>query len=380
MPIKGLTDVTARFPCIGKLRKGGVKSGNRPGEDLDHFRFDSKDKDAIALFKERYGDRPQQIEVMLPYDTVDECFFTCKEEWAAGGLKHRCDGEICSALQVGGLIQRHFAAPVPCPGGCKEVGRLNVVIPVLQRFAYASCETHSKNDIVNLHSQLLAVQQEFGSLRRVPFILTRRPEAISTPSGKDGKRVRRDKWMLSIEINPEWARTQFTLMQHQHQTGQLAGINNIEVIEASVEPVKALPPTKAIAFRETELWQSWRSRLQQCQDQETLARMEAIARQYANDGALSPSNAVHGEIDTEVGIIAERIRSAAEDRRKSLMRKLYAIAKGTPFEGKDNLKAGLQIESISALNPAELEVQIGRLEQWKREQANPVPTQSSCNA
>lgn len=375
MPIKGLTDTIARFPCIGKLRKGSAKAGNRPGQDLDHFRFDSKDRDAIALFSEQYGDRPRQIEVMLPYDGVNECFFTCKEEWSAGGLKHRCDGEICAALLVKGRIQRHFASPVPCPGGCKEVGRLSVVIPVLKRFAYVSCETHSKNDIVNLHSQLLAVQQEFGSLRRVPFILTRRPEAISTP-GK-GKRIRREKWMLSIEINPEWARTQFVLMQHHHQTGQLAGINNIEVIDEPIETVKTLPPTRVIAFRDTELWQSWRSQLQNCQDQSDLDKLEAIARQHVNTGALSPSNAVHNAIDTEVDIVAERIRFAAEEYRKLLIRKLFAIAKGTPFEGKDALKKGLQVESISALTPDQLEVQIKRLETWKQQQFAPMPTRSS---
>ena len=59
-----------------------------------------------------------------------------------------------------------------------------------------------------------------------------------------------------------------------------------------------------------------------------------------------------------------------ETRRNTLMRKLFAIAKGTPFEGKENLKQGLQITSISALTLAELEVQIQRLEQWKIEQSS----------
>lgn len=39
MPIKGLTD-QGRFPSIGQLRKGEPKpGGNRPGRDLDYFRF-----------------------------------------------------------------------------------------------------------------------------------------------------------------------------------------------------------------------------------------------------------------------------------------------------------------------------------------------------
>ena len=36
---------------------------------------------------------------------------------------------------------------------------------------------------------------------------------ISTPSGKGGKRVRREKWMLSIEADPDWVKEKLQAMK-----------------------------------------------------------------------------------------------------------------------------------------------------------------------
>lgn len=333
MAIKGLTDRgRSRFPCLGKLKKGAPKPKKGPGEDLTYFRFDSSDADAVARFEELYGNEPTSIPVMLPYDKVDECFFTCKEEWASGGLKYRCDGEFLMARQLdSGAIQQHFAAPIECQKtqgscNCKETGRLSVVIRGLNRFAYVSCETHSINDIVNLYEQLCAVFEEFGSLRKVPFVLTRRPERISTPSGSNGTRARREKWMLSIEIDPVWANAQFELASHQHRTGRLAGINNTEIIEATVEPVALPPATNPIAFQDEELWVQWRSLMRECQDHESLSNLEAIARQYANDGMLAPAGAVHNAIDQQCEIVRERLAAQQQANQMQYSPEQVAIA------------------------------------------------------
>jgi len=388
MAIKGLTDQRAQFPCIGKLRKGAAKQGNKPGADLDHFRLDSKDSKVAETFRNVYGDRPQLIRCMLPYDTVEECFFTCMEDWAAGGLKVRCDGETILAQQVNGNIQRHFAQPLPCMEtcNCKPVGRLNLVVQGLNRFAYISCETHSKNDIVNIHSQLTAVAQEFGSLRRVPFILTRRPEMISTPSGKNGGRARREKWMLSIEIDPQWAQTQFALMQHQHQTGRLAGIVNTEVIEAQVElslPAAKVDPT---AFRHEELWIQWRSQLHQLTDHDSIQKMEDIARQYAQDGMLQPFQSVQVAIDDEIEIARGRVEATGEaialrpsgQDTSQLIKQFFAVAYSIPAAswgrtdpipqgeaGKNIIKGVLGIESVASLSPDQLNHYISHMRQYE---------------
>lgn len=264
MPIKGLTDGEATFPRIGILRKGSEKKGNAPGRDLNHFRFDSSDQKAIADFKATYGNAPTEIKVLLPYDTTERVFMTCKEEYTAGGLKHRCDGETVSVQQVmvngKAKYQTSFMSEVKCPGGCKEVGRLQVVIPALKRFGYVTAETHSINDIVNLHQQLKAAEMTFGSLKAVPFVLRRSPSKISTP-GSDGNRSRRESWLLSIEVDPQWAERQLEAARRHQMAIASSGALFLGATPPP-PPVLALPEVEHVEaevveplFSQSEQWE-----------------------------------------------------------------------------------------------------------------------------
>lgn len=200
----------ASFPNIGKLRKGGARpeSGKRPGDDLTYFRFDTDDERAAKMFHAVYGSEPSTINVYLPHQTAEQNFTCWQEAYVAGGLTHRCDGETCVIWLDNG---KYRTDPKPCPGGCKEVGRLMVIIPELQRFAYVTAETHSIHDIIRLQENLQAVEFLRGDLRGIPFILKRTPVEISTPT-PDGKRARREKWLLSIEVDPAWAALQLESM------------------------------------------------------------------------------------------------------------------------------------------------------------------------
>lgn len=209
----------ASFPCIGKLRKGGAKQTREKngkkyevyGEDLTYFRFDTTDERAAKMFHAVYGDEPSEINVYLPHQSAEQNFTCWQEAYLAGGLQHRCDGETCVLwLSPNGKI--YHTDPKPCPGGCKEVGRLMVIIPELQRFAFVTVETHSINDIMTLTENLQAVEYLRGDLRGIPFVLKRRPKEISTPTA-DGKRARREKWLLSIEVDPAWAALQLDSMR-----------------------------------------------------------------------------------------------------------------------------------------------------------------------
>ena len=228
MGIIGLTtNREANFPRIGVLRKGGKKpaDGKKPGQDLKYFRFDTSDKDAERAFVAFYGAEPDTINVFLPYVTPDENFQAWQEEYRAGGLVHRCDGEIMSIwLTPDG---KYSTEPTPCPyhtgkqkrttnePGCKAVGRLIVIVPELSRFAYVTVGTTSKNDIMELTDNLNAVFAIRGSLQGIPFILCRRPRMISTPKPDGSGRARYEKWMLSLEVNPKWATLQLEAMQKQ---------------------------------------------------------------------------------------------------------------------------------------------------------------------
>jgi hypothetical protein len=217
-PIKGLTDQQAQFPRIGVLRKGGEKpvAGNKPGPDLKHFRFTDADESATAAFSSIYGDTPTQIRVLLPYPKPEQNFVAWLEEYTASSLIRRCDGETI-VMQRAGV--RYDQTPRPClraqgkPCNCKQSGRLFVIIPELKRAGYVVALTTSKHDIINLSAQLAAAAAIVGDLAfRVPFILSRKPAKITTPTS-DGKTARREKWLLSIEIDPMFVQAKLSAMQ-----------------------------------------------------------------------------------------------------------------------------------------------------------------------
>ena len=243
MPIKHLQlDRPAAFPCIGKLRKGGEKQTNAKGKevmgrDLDHFRFTTDDVDAATAFGAYYGAEPKAINVFLPFATADENFAAWMEEYRAGGLVRRCDGETCVFSRDAKGVA--ITLPTPCahPCGCKQVGRLTVIIPELVRMAYVMVETHSVYDIIQLTENLQAAQAMRGDLRGIPFILSRREREISTPTG-DGGRARRKKSLLFIEPDPSWVARQLESMR-------IAALPQIDA------PLLAAPQPRLLVDRQT---------------------------------------------------------------------------------------------------------------------------------
>jgi uncharacterized protein YjiS (DUF1127 family) len=237
MPIKGMTDRQAQFPKLGTLRKGEPKpdGSNRPGKDLEGFRFDSDDAAATEAFLEAFGDEPRRVNVLLPFRTAAENFQAWREEWTASSLKHRCDGETMTLWLNGAAYSQ---APKACTGGCKPVGRLMVIIPELRRLAYVTVLTTSIHDIMTLQENLDAAEMLRGDLRGIPFVLSRRPREISTPRA-NGQRARTEKWLLSIEPAPHWVGHQLQVMERAapHWVG-----HQLQVMERAALPhVKALP-------------------------------------------------------------------------------------------------------------------------------------------
>lgn len=210
MPIKALQR-GAMFPEIGQLRKGAVKPNEKqPGKDLHYFRFTSDDPETERKFTEAFGNEPQALQVFLPLPTVDANFEAFCEEYTAGAIQHRCDGETCVGWRDSKGDWQTTAKP--CPGGCKATGRLKVFIPAFQRMAFVTVLTTSKHDIINLHSSLYALEAVKGSVQGIPLVLRRVKREISTPAG-GGKRARREKWLLQIEAEPQWAALQFGAMR-----------------------------------------------------------------------------------------------------------------------------------------------------------------------
>jgi len=213
MPIKGFTDQGfVSFPKIGDIRKGAEKEPNKPGADLTYFRavFPEDEGGAAATFARVYGDEPREVNVLLPFDEIERCWETWQEEHTAGALQHRCDGETC-VMWRGEDGEMQFT-PKPCPGGCVPQGRLKVIVPELRRLAYLVVHTTSVWDIHEITANLNALKGlTRNGIKGIPLVLKRRPRKISTPRG-NGKRVRQEKWLLSVEADQQWVEQQLGAM------------------------------------------------------------------------------------------------------------------------------------------------------------------------
>jgi hypothetical protein len=235
MPIAHLTTREANFPRLGKIRKGAPQTKNEKGKtvmgkDLDHFRLDSDRPHVMRKFQEVYGSEPREINVWLPYQTVQENFDPWMKEYTTGALKRQCDGNNQVIWLEGKSYKGIYNddAPIPCAKKvgqsckCKETGQLRVMIRELFQegiIGYFDVETHSKWDIITLQSNLEAAYRLRPNLCGIPFVLRRSLSNISTPM--EDKRVRTDKWLLTIEPDATWVQKQFQDM-YQSAIGESA--------------------------------------------------------------------------------------------------------------------------------------------------------------
>lgn len=233
MPIKGLTDRKLAFPEIGQIRKGAPKTGNKPGKDLPYFRvvFDEAEKEAEKIFRQVYGNQPWEINILLPFNELERVWEAWLEAYTAGRMVARADGEkflylldtetgevvVKDGIDVKTGQPRPYVEGAPVgyytdkrgqrqPIFCKPVGRLKVVIPELRRLAYLTVITTSIHDIINIDSQLKALQRvNGGKIAGIPLVLRRRPKKVSVPK-PDGQRVRMTKYLLSVEADERWVK------------------------------------------------------------------------------------------------------------------------------------------------------------------------------
>lgn len=237
MSIKGMTDRGEAFPQIANIRKGGPKQTNKQGKkiwgkDLRYFRveFDESEEEAAALFRSKYGDEPSELVVVMPFNEIERFWDAWREAYVAGALWHRCDEEYIN-YQVdrssGEVVIRNWldkdGKRVPCTiqnlankdDRCKHTGRLRVIIPELKRLAYLMVHTSSKWDILRISENLAAIHSlNDKSIVGIPLVMKRKPYMISTPSGSNGKRARREKWLISIEADPKWVGAKLDAMQY----------------------------------------------------------------------------------------------------------------------------------------------------------------------
>ena len=207
MPIKGLTDrasLNPRLPRLGKLRKGGEKTANKPGPDLDHFRFTSDRPEIMEAWAQAYGEQPRLVNAVLFYDTVEENFETWIEAWDASGLVFRSDGENYVLWRDGDKYRR-TPKPHQDVDDQNEIGRLTILVPELIQQGFVgtvTMETHSNHDLRNITAALMAAEEQGNGLRGTRFVIRRVEEEISTPGfgARAGKRSKTKKWLVKLEL------------------------------------------------------------------------------------------------------------------------------------------------------------------------------------
>jgi hypothetical protein len=272
MPILDLqNDAEARLKRAGIIRLGHKEKSKRTGKEypVEDAHFVLKDAPGLA---DVYGDEPRRLNIYLPFNEVDRNLIAWHQNWVAGGLVCRGDGQSIEyaidcktgevivkggkALATGkpGGIKMSVGQSVRCAGmnhdlyprcrQCRPGALLIVLIREIPRLAYYQITTNSIHNIVNLTGQMKWVKEHIGRLQGVPFILERRPDKISTPSG-NGKRVRRKKYLLHLEPDPEWVKAVLADMARRSLPG-------------GAMPVAAIPAevtVEASAFDDEPMWE-----------------------------------------------------------------------------------------------------------------------------
>lgn len=216
MPIEGLTVSTeAGFPRLGKIFKGAPKVGNKPGNDLDYFRLECDRSGLKQQFVDLAGDQPKELDVLLPYATVEQNFDPWMREYGQSGLKRKCDG-ITQVLHLPEGSAQYSEEPIPClqrtQGKCNCTRSTGLKVIIRDLFALGHCGyfelmTSSKHDIVHIQSVLQMAFQFKGSLLGIPFKVRRVPQEKSFPM--QGKRGKKTYELIQMEVDPAWVAKQF---------------------------------------------------------------------------------------------------------------------------------------------------------------------------
>ena len=222
--IKGLTYRAPKLPRLGKIRLGVKQMGSSGKEyptDTDHFVLTD-----VPEVKTVYGETPKKLIAMFATDDPEINFPTRLEAWKASSKQKMpdgspksilfcsSDGETATRLYVGERdAQGHavvskmppderpdegemfeFACPFRACNyyenrGCRQVGRLNVLLPQVSWSGVYQIETSSLWAFGNVQDAITWMRSIYGGhIALKPFELTREPVVMMPPELK-GKSV-----------------------------------------------------------------------------------------------------------------------------------------------------------------------------------------------
>jgi hypothetical protein len=186
MPIKNLTD-KPRFPRAGKIHLGIKSDSGGYPEPVDHFHVkedQSTTKESNIAFHKMYGDEPKIIDILLPYDNLDEIFPQWWKRYVKRGhggvLMCRGDGVDATELnEASGLWDEKHGACATCEmvkaGKCKKVGNFKFMLPFVDGGGIWQIDTGSVNSIRNLNGMIMMAiayaKMSGKSLAQIPMKL-----------------------------------------------------------------------------------------------------------------------------------------------------------------------------------------------------------------
>lgn len=246
--------------AIGKIFKGAPKVGNKPGQNLDHFRFEPDELHADRLnqiWGHIYGDTPTSINIFFKHSNIDNIINDWFCEFGASGLKTKCDGETIVGWrdEANRIYYRNNPKPCRSPGSqkgcdkCKASALLKFCVYEFRALGGQSgnveLSTTSINDITFLRSQLEDIARDLTmvgqELAYTPLVLSR-SKRIITKTTKD-KQYRGEESLLSISIHPPY----------QIALDRRIGQHSYEAIGGIYEPLAIRGTTNAIAPSPSQL-------------------------------------------------------------------------------------------------------------------------------
>lgn len=189
--IAGLSEAR-RLPRIGKLRLGTKvmsKSGKEIPRELDYFLLPEPGPDdptsvheAFARFREIYGEKPRELDIVIPSDDISVFFPQRYKCYGSSGL--RCVGDGNTAERIGSALGKQgeeaaefFEISCPTPQecefgaahGCKPVGSLYVILPRVSLGGCFQVDVSGINSILNINSAVEHVRTLCGRVSGLIF-------------------------------------------------------------------------------------------------------------------------------------------------------------------------------------------------------------------
>lgn len=313
------TERSPRVQPLGKIFKGAEKTGNRPGANLDYFRFvpHGASSDRLQeIWDQFYGDKPKELNIFFKHDNIDQLIDDWYSEFATGGLlKTKCDGETITEWRDD-RGEYHFT-PKPCraPNSrkgcdkCKASALIKFGMPEFRYMGYSGnieISTTSINDIVFLKTQLLEIANELAlvgaSLKYAPLILSRSPRVITKTTAN--KQFRGEENLLYLSIDP----------QYQQQIDRAISSAKYAEIGATYEPRKlahapelALPPAQEPTAQPEAIPPFWKKFKELCAKCKTEEQFAAIGQWIVDKEILKNFPEEENAIAEELAKVKESI-------------------------------------------------------------------------